>query len=78
MQAKISIKLIALHKATKQSRDLVCVYVVIHNVSVNSNWVHPLGNPRGLAQKHCPGGRNLNFESCPGAGIRQGPGFCEK
>ena len=26
------------------------------------------GNPRGLAQKHCPGGRDLTFESCPGAG----------
>ena len=28
----------------------------------------PPGNPRGLAQKHCPGGRDLTFESCPGAG----------
>ena len=26
------------------------------------------GNPRGLAQKHCPRGRDLTFESCPGAG----------
>ena len=24
--------------------------------------------PPGLAQKHCPGGRDLTFESCPGAG----------
>ena len=39
-----------------------------HNVSVNSNWVHPPGQPPGLAQKHCPGGRDLTFESCPGAG----------
>ena len=37
-------------------------------VSVNSDWVHPPGNSRGLAQKHCPGGRDLTFESCPGAG----------
>ena len=28
----------------------------------------PPGNPRGLAQKHCPEGRDLTFESCPGAG----------
>ena len=28
----------------------------------------PPGNPRGLAQKDCPGGRDLTFESCPGAG----------
>ena len=28
----------------------------------------PPGNPGGLAQKHCPGGRDLTFESCPGAG----------
>ena len=26
----------------------------------------PTGNPRGLARKHCPGGRDLTFESCPG------------
>ena len=38
----------------------------------------PLGNPRRLAQKTCLGGRDLTFESCPGAGIRQGPGFCGK
>ena len=25
------------------------------------------GQPRGLAQKTCPGGRDLTFESCPGA-----------
>ena len=37
-------------------------------VLVNSNWVHPPpGNPRGLAQKDCPGGWDLTFESCPGA-----------
>ena len=28
----------------------------------------PSGNPRGLAQKDCPRGRDLTFESCPGAG----------
>ena len=27
----------------------------------------PPGNPRGSAQKNCPGGRDLTFESCPGA-----------
>ena len=26
----------------------------------------PPGNPRGFAQKNCPGGRDLTFESCPG------------
>ena len=30
-------------------------------VSVNSNWVHPPGNPRGLAQKTCPGGSGFDF-----------------
>ena len=34
----------------------------MYNVSVNSNWVHPPpGNPRGLAQKHCPGGSGFDF-----------------
>ena len=47
----------------------------IRNVSVNSNWVHPLGNPRGFAQKNCPGGRELTFESCPGAGNSTRAGF---
>ena len=28
----------------------------------------PPGQPPGLAQKDCPGGRDLTFESCPGAG----------
>ena len=28
----------------------------------------PPGNPQGLAQKTCPGGRDLTFEICPGAG----------
>ena len=41
---------------------------VVSYVSVNPNWVHPPGNPRGLARKNCPGGRDLTFESCPGAG----------
>ena len=31
-------------------------------------WYIPPGNPRGLAQKDCPGVRDLTFESCPGAG----------
>ena len=31
MQAKISIQLIALDKTTKQSHDLVCVYVFIYS-----------------------------------------------
>ena len=46
-------------------------------VSVNSNWVHPPGKPPGLAQKRCPGrgGRDLTFESCPGAGNSTREGF---
>ena len=43
------------------------VRVIRTNVSVNSNWVHPPGNPWGLAKKTCPGSWNLTFESCPGA-----------
>ena len=34
--------------------------------SVPTGYIPP-GNPQGLAQKHCPGGRDLTFESCPGA-----------
>ena len=28
----------------------------------------PSGNPWGFAKKNCPGGRDLTFESCLGAG----------
>ena len=34
------------------------------NVSVNSNWVHLTP---GVNSKNLPGGRDLTFESCPGA-----------
>ena len=36
--------------------------------SIPTGYIPPPGNPRGLAQKACPGGRDLTFESCPGAG----------
>ena len=36
--------------------------------SVPTGYIPPPGNPQGLAQKTCPGGRDLTFESCPGAG----------
>ena len=35
--------------------------------SIPTGYIPP-GNPRGLAQKTCPGGWDLIFESCPGAG----------
>ena len=37
-------------------------------VSVNSNWVHPPRAIPGISSKILPGGRDLTFESCPGAG----------
>ena len=38
----------------------------INYVSVNSNWVHPLGQLSGISSKNLPGGWELTFESCPG------------
>ena len=35
--------------------------------SIPTGYIPP-GNPRGLARKTCPGGRDLTFEICPGAG----------
>ena len=35
--------------------------------SVPTGYIPP-DNPWGLAQKTCPGGRDLTFEGCPGAG----------
>ena len=37
-------------------------------VSVNSNWVHPPGQPPGISSKTLPEGQDLNCESCLGAG----------
>ena len=39
----------------------------IMSQSIPTGYIPP-GNPRGLAKKDCPGGRDLTFESCPGAG----------
>ena len=36
-------------------------------VLVNSNWVHPPGQPPRISSKRLPGGWDLTFESCPGA-----------
>ena len=35
--------------------------------SIPTGYIPP-GNPQGLAQKTCPGGRDFTFEICPGAG----------
>ena len=59
------------HIKAFDSNDLVEVRNELaypYYVSVNSNWVHLPGNPRGLAQKDCPGGLDLTFKSFPGAG----------
>ena len=46
---------------------------------VNSNWVHPPGQPLEISSKTCPGGLGFDFSKLPrGLGIRQGPGFCGK
>ena len=39
--------------------------VALMSQSIPTGYTPP---PRGLAQKDCPGGRDLTFESCPGAG----------
>ena len=36
--------------------------------SIPTGYIPLVGNPRRLAPKNCPGGRDLTFESCPGAG----------
>ena len=42
--------------------------------SIPTGYIPP-GQPSGLAQKTCPEGQDVTFESCRGPGIRQGPGF---
>ena len=43
------------------------IFDEIMSQSIPTGYIPP-GNPRGLTQKTCPGGRDLTFESCPGAG----------
>ena len=43
------------------------IRVSVTSQSIPTGYIPP-GNPRGLAQKYCPGGRDLTSESCPGAG----------
>ena len=35
-------------------------------VSVNSNWVHPPGQPPGISSKTLPGGSGFDFWKLPG------------
>ena len=53
----------------------VCINNRLMSQSIPTGYIPP-GNPRGLAQKHCPGGRDLTFESYPGAGNSTRAGFC--
>ena len=45
--------------------------------SIPTRYIPP-GNPRGLAQKTCPGSRDLTFESCPGAENSTRTGISQK
>ena len=42
-------------------------FATVMSQSIPTRYIPP-GNPRGLAQKDCPGDWDLTFESCPGAG----------
>ena len=58
---------------TSKLSDLV---LSIMSQSIPTGYIPPV-QPPGLAQKTCPGGRDLTFESCPGPGILQGSDFVE-
>ena len=47
---------------------IIILIFILMSQSIPTGYIPPPGNPRGLAQKHCPGGRDLTFESCLGAG----------
>ena len=62
-----------LHNGSKNllTSLLLCNYDAITYILCLSQFqlgTSPPGNPRGLAQKHCLGGRDLTSESCPGPG----------
>ena len=49
------------HLKPKAAINCTEISSLICNVSVNSNLVHPPGNPQGLAQKQLPGGSGFDF-----------------
>ena len=64
----------------KHRPDCTCSIPVPINVlsqSIPTGYI-PLGNPQGLAQKHCPEGWDLTFKSCPGAGTSTRAGLLWK
>ena len=52
---------------SKLGADFFCSDLKFMSQSVPAGYIPP-GNSRGLAQKNCPGRRDLTFESCPGSG----------
>ena len=52
--------------------------LLLRNVSVNSNWVHPPGQPPGISSKNLPGGSGCDFEKLPrGREFDKGRDFVE-
>ena len=51
--------------ATEKDTNVMDVFM---SQSIPTGYIPPPGNLRGSAQKHCPGGRDLTFESCSRAG----------
>ena len=52
--------------------------VPAHNVSVNSNWIHPPGQPPGISSKTLPGGSGSDFSKLPrGREFDKGGDFVE-
>ena len=47
------------------------------SLSIPTGYIPP-GNPSGLAQKTCPGGWDLTFESCQGGGNSTRTGILRK
>ena len=45
---------------------ILCATNFFGNVSVNSNWVHPPGQPPGINSKKLPGGSEFDFWKLPG------------
>ena len=51
------------HNRTEEPTDK---NIPLMSQSIPTGYIPP-GNSQGLAQKDCPGGRDLTFESCQGA-----------
>ena len=63
-QSRLNSVVYELRKIVMDLKTMGYFYEILMSQSIPTGYIPP-GNPQGLAQKTCPGGRDLTFENCP-------------